>query len=331
MTFELPKIVVVTPVKNEAWILDRFLAVTSQFADYIIIADQNSTDESVAIAKKYPKVTLIKNNSEGYDEAERQILLIQAARDIVPEQKIILALDADEILAANATKTLGWQSMLKTKPGTVLCFEKPDLYLTTYQCIRYARPWPIGYVDDGAEHKPQKIHSIRVPTPEYAPRLNIYDVKIIHYGMVRLDAQASKRRMYCVIENVFKTTPFPLRRLTYLSNTDWTKQGNLKPCPDEWFQGWEDMGIDMRTTIQTTYYSSDYEVLKFFYKYGTLRFWLDDIWNFDWEKCRSYAKSCKMENIPDQKVLRPPKSLTLLLWILDKLLPYLRLLAKSIF
>ncbi|WP_260675883.1 MULTISPECIES: hypothetical protein [Nostocales] len=36
---KIAKIVVMTPVKNEAWIVDRFLSVTSQFADYIIIAE----------------------------------------------------------------------------------------------------------------------------------------------------------------------------------------------------------------------------------------------------------------------------------------------------
>jgi glycosyltransferase involved in cell wall biosynthesis len=105
MMNQIPKIVVITPVKNEAWILDRFLAVTSQFADCIIIADQNSTDGSLTIYKNYPKVILIQNESEQFNEAERQILLIQKARELVPEHKILLALDADEILAASATKT----------------------------------------------------------------------------------------------------------------------------------------------------------------------------------------------------------------------------------
>ena len=48
MMKDLPKIIVVTPIKNEDWILDRFLSVTSQFADLIIIADQNSTDKSMS-------------------------------------------------------------------------------------------------------------------------------------------------------------------------------------------------------------------------------------------------------------------------------------------
>src|SRR6185312_9661589 len=130
----MSKIIVITPAKNEAWILDRFLAVTSQFADVIIVADQHSTDGSLDIYPKYPKVHLVSNNDSNYDEATRQLLLLKTARSLVPDHKrVILALDADEILAADSLNTPGWQSMLDARPGTVLHFEKPDLYLTPLQ------------------------------------------------------------------------------------------------------------------------------------------------------------------------------------------------------
>lgn len=324
MTAQNPKIVVVTPVKNEAWILERFLAITSRFADLIIVADQASTDGSVEICRRYPKVTLIQNNSEQYDEASRQILLIQAARELVPEHKIILALDADEVLAANALETLGWQAMLKARPGTVLYFEKPDLYLTPQQCIRYSTPWPLGYVDDGAEHKPKKIHSIRIPIPEYSLRLFIHDVKVLHYALTRMDVQASKRRMYCVIENVSKTLPSLTRRVTYLSNTDWTKQGRLEVCPKDWFEAWEELEIDMTTIQHQLYYWYDYEVLSYFYKYGLCRFWFDDIWNYDWEKCRLHAKSIGINYIPEYNISKPPRVINFSTKLLDKPLLYIR-------
>jgi len=310
MTNQTPKIVVITPVKNEAWILDRFLAVTSQFADIIIIADQNSTDESKDICKNYPKVIVIDNESTEFDEADRQILLIKAARELVPEHKILLALDADEILAASAIKTLGWQSMLKAKPGTVLCFEKPDLHLTPNECIRYKTPWPLGYVDDGVEHKPRQIHSIRIPMPNYAPRLYIHDVKILHYAVVRPAAQAAKYRMYSVIENVL-STGFPLTRRIKYDLTRILRELELKvsPSPVEWFAGWEELGIDMYTIIHQKYSWQDFEILKYFYKYGTHRFWIDDIWDFDWEACRLYAQSLEMANIPDYEIKAPPSSM----------------------
>jgi glycosyltransferase involved in cell wall biosynthesis len=314
-----PKIVVVTPIKNEAWILDRFLQVTSQFADHIIVADQNSTDGSVDFYGRYPKVILIRNNSEEYDEADRQKLLIQKARELIPEPKILLALDADEMLAANAMRTASWESMLKAKPGTVLCFEKPDLYFSTKQCIRYSTPWPLGYVDDGQEHKPKKVHSIRIPTPEHAPKMHIHDVKILHYAMTRPDGQASKFRLFSVLENLFKTTPLRARRTRYgynkhLCNT----KDRVELSQPEWFTGWENVGIDMHEVIKQKYYWWDFEVLKYFNKYGCRRFWLDDIWNFDWESCRLYAKALEMPSIPGHPISKPPVLLNGCLRLADK-------------
>ena len=302
-----PKIVVLTPIKNEEWILERFLSVTSQFADHIIIADQNSTDESVSICKLYPKVTLIQNPSDEYNEADRQILLIQTARRLVPEHKILLALDADEILAANATQTLGWQTMLKAKPGTVLYFEKPDLYLTPNQAIRYSTPWPIGYVDDGIEHQPVKIHSIRIPRPDYAPILHIHDVKILHYGLARKSGQDSKMRFYSVIENTLKTRSLWGRRLIYSSDKNYIQAYKLTPSEAEWFTSWEKMGIDMLSISHQKYYWYDFEVLQYFKQYGCYRFWLDDIWKFDWEYCRLYAQSIGITGISEHKIFTPPK------------------------
>ncbi|MBW4646438.1 MAG: glycosyltransferase family 2 protein [Goleter apudmare HA4340-LM2] len=326
MNSPAPKIVVLTPVKNEAWTLDRFLSVTSQFADYIIIADQNSTDGSQAICKKYPKVILIENKSENFNEAERQLLLIKTARDLISEHKILLALDADEILAANAIKTQSWQTMLTAKPGTVLYFEKPDLFVTTHQCLRSGIMTPFGYVDDGAEHQPQSIHSVRIPTPEYATRLHIHDVKVLHYNATRLDAHAAKIRMYSVIENVLGVGNAIGRRSRYASKQDYLKIGTLETTPVEWFTAWEEQGIDMHTIIKQKYYSYDFEVLHYFHKHGLNRFWLEDIWKFDWEACRQYAKSQGMSNIPDDKIPQQSKFIMLLSNILDKIFKYVRLI-----
>src|ERR1041384_653068 len=75
-----PTIICLTPVKNEAWILDRFIQCASVWADHIVIADQGSTDGSREIASKYRKVTLIDNSSPTYNESERQKTLLSAAR-----------------------------------------------------------------------------------------------------------------------------------------------------------------------------------------------------------------------------------------------------------
>lgn len=70
-----PIVICLTPIRNESWILDMFLKATSLWADHIILADQMSTDGSREIAKKNSKVILIDNNSETFNEPERQRLL----------------------------------------------------------------------------------------------------------------------------------------------------------------------------------------------------------------------------------------------------------------
>ena len=323
MNQQNPKIVVVTPAKNEAWILDRFLLVTSQVADYIIIADQNSTDESIEICKKHPKVTLIANNAQDFNEAERQLLLIQAARDLVSEPKIILALDADEILAANAPQTPGWQTMLKAEPGTILLIEKVSICGDTNQCIRYY-PFPLGYVDDGAKHQPSKIHSVRVPTPEYASKLILHDIKILHYLLMRPEAQTSKVRFYSMVENTLSKGNPLSRRITYNPRRDYAQEGVLEPCNPAWFKDWEVMGIDMRTIATSHYYWYDFAVLNYFQKYGCHRFWLEDIWQFDWEAFRQYSISIGASNLPSQKISKPPIMLRLVLRLLTLIYGLLR-------
>ena len=130
-------VVVVTPVKNEELFLDRFLSVANQFAELVIIADQHSTDESRDVCRKFDRVVVIDNDNPDYDEASRQALLLTEARKRIPGPKVLLALDADEVVAADAMSSAGWGAMVHARPGTVLSFEKPDLYESTRNCLRY--------------------------------------------------------------------------------------------------------------------------------------------------------------------------------------------------
>ena len=59
-------IVVLTPTKNEEWILERFLRVTTQFADLVIVADQGSTDRTREICERFENVRVIGNPSPDY-------------------------------------------------------------------------------------------------------------------------------------------------------------------------------------------------------------------------------------------------------------------------
>jgi glycosyltransferase involved in cell wall biosynthesis len=285
LTMSGTKIIVITPVKNESWILDKFLSVSSIFADHIIIADQQSTDDSREICKQYPKVLLIENRSLKFNEAERQIMLIDAARKLCPDSKrILLALDADEILAANAIGTSDWQLMLDASEGTILYFEKPTFCNGTKEIIRYSEEgWPLGYVDDGKQHEPRKIHSSRIPTPSDANKLNLKGIKILHYGLARPNALSSKLRYYSCLECIMDTQTMSIRRISYPDQLDFSNEGLFRePINKDWIQKWQDLGINMLEVKDTRFNWYDQEVLNFFSDHGFAKFHSEDIWKFDW-------------------------------------------------
>jgi hypothetical protein len=280
-----PAIVVLTPLKNDAWILRRFLEVTSVFADRILIADQGSTDGGLEICREFGKVTVLDNSASDYDEASRQHLLIAAARELVPLPRLLLALDSDEILAANAMSTPGWQQMLSATPGTVLFFEKPNLYLSPANCERRPLDFPGGFVDDGVTpHTASRVHSPRIPMPAGAPHLVVGDVKILHYALVRPQAQKAKLRMYAALENLLGTKSLYTRRRYYWSKRVLAPMGDVQPTPREWYAAWEERGIDMTTIEDREPYWQDLAVLDMLVTHGARRFWLDDLWEKDWRQ-----------------------------------------------
>ena len=158
------KIICLTPIKNEAWILERFLKCASLWADHIIIADQKSDDGSAEIAKSYQKVIYVSNDSDEFNEPERQKLLIDTAREI-PGEKVLIALDADEVLTSNFVNSPEWQTLINSPVGTIIKFQWVNLMDDLQHCWIPDSFYPWGFVDDGSEHKGCLIHSHRVPLP----------------------------------------------------------------------------------------------------------------------------------------------------------------------
>ena len=307
------KLVVMTPVKNEAWILPRFLEVTGRVADVIVILDQNSTDGSVELCKANSKVVFLENRSSKYDEAERQKILIENARKIVPGARVLLALDADEIISADSPASKDWHQGMNAPPGTVLQIEKPTFYESMDRVIRYPGGFPLGVVDDDSPHNPRLIHSVRVPMRDDSPILKLDQVKALHYALMRPKAQAAKARMYCAIENIAGTRHLLARRQLYGSQKDYSLEGPIEPTPRQWLTGWEQLGIDMRIIQDDPPHWQDFELLRLFARHGCRRFWMDDLWNQDWESFRQEAIRRGIEGMPDRPISGSP---TILQWLM---------------
>jgi hypothetical protein len=280
-----PAIVVLTWMRNDAVGLRRFLEVSSVFAGRILVADEGSTDGSRAICAEFDKVTVIDAPADPWDEGRRWQLLVRAARELVAGPRLLLALQTDEILAANAMSTRGWQAMLAAKPKTVLRFEKPRLYLSAATSIRRPFDFAAGFVDDGASEAPlQRVHAARLPAPPGAPQMTVGEVKFLDYGLTRPQLQRARARMFAALENVLETKNLWERRRTYSAKSVLRPGGPTETTPPEWLTAWESRGIDMATIRDLQPYWQDEVTLDLLLEHGSRRFWYDPLWDKDWNR-----------------------------------------------
>ena len=202
-----PTIIVITPIRNEAWVLDAFLTCTSSWADHIILADQHSDDGTREIALKYEKVILIDNpTQEWYEYICRTRLLEEAAK--IPGDKIIFGLDADEFLSEGFEKTESWQRIIQSKGNEIFCFNWLNLFdnYTTAEYTDIHFEWAAHYdesVDFVEEYKIREehaVHSARVPClqSDRCRYINVDDFWIIHLAKLNHERIRQKLDFYQV-------------------------------------------------------------------------------------------------------------------------------------
>lgn len=275
-----PTIVCLCPVRNEAWILDRFIQAASLWADHIIIADQGSTDGSREIAARYAKVRLIENSDPAYNELSRQQLLLRAAAEL-PGPRLLFALDADEALTGNFTTSTEWQTLLAAPPSTAVFMERGDLYPFCQNIGIFHSPWLFAYQDDGREHRGAFIHNPRLPHDPHGPKLYLSEIKVLHYQYTDWARMKSKHRRYEVLENLNDPRRSPISIYRQYHHMDAPNPWRI-PIPPEWFADYRRAGIDMTSANIDGRYSSDADVLRTFEQHGTRRFAKLAIWDVDW-------------------------------------------------
>ncbi len=286
---ERNKLICLTPVRNEAWILDRFLACASLWADHIIIADQCSDDGSREIAGRYPKVQLIENNNPDFNEPERQKLLLDAGRKIAGN-KVFFTLDADEFLTADYAGTGEWEQVLYAPPGTVFRFNWVNILPGFKRCwVLGNSPWAIA--DDGTEHTGPRIHSPRIPLPQNGTYVDLKAVKVLHYQYTDWARMQSKHCWY----QCYECLHFPEKKTVTLYRMYHHMYMYLKrkkytvPMQQQWLERYEAKGIDMKTVKKLDYWW-DKAVVGMMLEHGPSRFSTAFIWYVDWnENRRRYA------------------------------------------
>ena len=221
--------IVMTPTRNEAWVIRAFLECNGLWADYIIIADQMSTDGTREIIAEYVRpnggmsrdkslnepltlndephraeVIMIDNTNPEFNEAERQSMLVAKAREVAAGRDTLLwGLDADEILPANWQETEDGKRILNSKKGDVYFFKWAQLAPDKKHygdSVFY--PWL--FHDDGVEphgNYVRNMHSMRIPYPiEEKQIYYINNFRVLHCGLLDPMRIAAKNRFYQFVD-----------------------------------------------------------------------------------------------------------------------------------
>jgi glycosyltransferase involved in cell wall biosynthesis len=170
-------------------VLNTFLKATSLWADYIIIADQGSTDGSREIALSYPKVILVDNNNKEMQQSHARKLLFDEVCKI-KGPKIIFALDADEFLSGDFLNSEGWRKIINSKVGDTFFFKWINLCYPPSKCILTDK-WMFwaANMDDlfsDTTFEDSYIHEWRLPYPKSNIReIFIEDISFIHFSIMQ--------------------------------------------------------------------------------------------------------------------------------------------------
>jgi hypothetical protein len=274
----------VTPVRNEAWIIDRFIAAASRWATDIVVADQGSTDGTLDTLRSSPVVRLVQNTSTTYDEAHRQELLLGRARQI-QGRRILIGLDADEALSANYESSDQWHRLETVAPGTIVRLRWVNILPGFKKAWIPPEPRPFGFIDDGAAHNGKRIHSPRVPQPPGAPTIDLDDVVVLHFQYVAWERMVSKHRWYQAWELTRnrERSPLDIFRQYHHMNGSWSSN-EIHPINSEWLAGYERAGIDYRSLASEHLTWWDTEVCQMLQEGGPASFSKLDIWDRDWNE-----------------------------------------------
>ena len=118
MKNERPLLIVTSCTRNYGWVTRAFLAGNTQWADYIIIVDQMSTDGTREMCAEYENVIILNDPDMSYKENVRAKMAFEKGREIANgREAIYFALDIDEIMPANWQMTKDGQRILESAPG----------------------------------------------------------------------------------------------------------------------------------------------------------------------------------------------------------------------
>lgn len=273
-----PKLICLTSVLNESWILDRFIQSASLWADHIIIGDQGSTDGSIEIAQRYEKVIWFSNpKTSDLNEGEYRAPLFEKARQI-EGPKVLITLDADEILTPNFD-SLEWQTICNAAPGTIIS-------MPIHNILSNGTYWAFGdiycgYVDDGEPFKTGVIHAPRTIVPSGHNVLFCHDICLLHYKFMDWGRMEDRNRWYQCFE-LINGLSYPLSIFRRYHQIDTIPISERKPWPEWWKIEYARHNMEITTVLHQPQIMWNKQILDYFSRYGVKYFRHLNIWTVNW-------------------------------------------------
>lgn len=198
-----PLLICLSATRNYGWVTRTFCHANSQWADYIIIVDQMSTDETRSICAEYKNVIVVDDHDLSYSETRRSIMALNRAREIEGD-KILIYLAIDEVLPANWMSTNDGQKILQSKPTDMFLLDWANLLPDNKHCkmVRQDDMYRIFH-DDGIteyDNLGKDMHTACLPYYRGGMEYKISDFPILHFGIYNTKFQYVKLRYYQMVD-----------------------------------------------------------------------------------------------------------------------------------
>jgi hypothetical protein len=235
------KIIVLTPVRNEAWRMRTFLESCLAWADHVILSDQMSTDDTAKIASTFDRVTILKNTSKDFNELENRKNLLSECRNRFGHA-IVFSLDADEFVSSEIF-TPSLQSKLHSLPeGTGIAIPHANLHNGGFWRVRLD---PIAFVDDGRSTSISKdIHFPRTCFSDFPEGIVALPLLLFHLQYMDQSRYRSKIDWYQLLEvTEFGRSDF-IGLFRQYHHFDAVGPRAIEPLSEKFLDGYRSRGID---------------------------------------------------------------------------------------
>lgn len=205
------KLVAMLRVKNAKLTIDQCLRRLSSLCDEIVIVDNGSTDGTLAVYKRYPKVVAIKK-TKGFNEGRDKIMAHRLAKTRDPDW--ILWIDADEVFEKSLTRSHLESYMKQSELGAVY-FRLYHFWQDKYH-FRLDGPWfryttfpqrPMWRNQSNARFRNLKFHNGSIMGVQGKSTTSKFRLK--HYGYLHQKQRLQKQATYAKL----KTNPMTVKTM----------------------------------------------------------------------------------------------------------------------